>query len=124
MLDVGEHGERVGLPPGPVVGEHEQLTRPFPQRLFRDDLGERGGGLDVPAGLDVGRGEVLDGGEAQLGEAGSFELGVVAVDAGERGAAPQVQGGAELPGRGVWVGVAGGVEVVGEPGEVEVGGGQ
>jgi hypothetical protein len=106
-------GDGVGGPPDPGQGRHELPVQPFPQRVLLGEAGELADQLGLQAQLQLDVEAVLQGAVVPLleGDGGGLDAG--AVDAGEGGAAPQLQGVAQV--------FAGGVRLPGGEGGAAVG---
>ena len=96
-----ELAQRIGLPPGPVQGQHELLAEPLPQRILPDQPGELRHHLTVTAEREHRVHVLLDCAQPQLVEPEPFGIRPRPRNPGQRAALPQVQGRAQLPGRGL-----------------------
>lgn len=111
---VGVHGERLGLPPAAVQGEHQQFAQPLAQGVRRGQGGEFGDGLRVAALLQVHVEAGFEELEAPLLQAGALCLRVRPGHARQRLPVPQAQRPVQQ--------VAGGAQVSGVLGLLGVGG--
>ena len=68
ILPFAVTGERVGLPPGPVEGEHQVPAQALAQRVLADELLELGQHLVVPAEPQIRVDSALDAREPQVVE--------------------------------------------------------
>ncbi|GAA1514604.1 hypothetical protein GCM10009741_11270 [Kribbella lupini] len=85
--------QRISLPTGPVQREHQQLTRPLPQRMLDHDRCEHLRGLLRPAQVQIGRREVLDRGQPVLVKPLALPVREVTAYAGQRRTLPQLERG-------------------------------
>ena len=90
---LGEHVERLGLPPAAVVGEHELGAQPLAQRMLAGERAQLGDEVGVPAEPQVEVDEVLHHGHAALGEPFPLVLRERPDRAGERLPGPQAERG-------------------------------
>ena len=93
--------QRLGLPAAAVQGEHQLPAQPLAQRMTGDEGLELGDDLAVASEREVGLDPFLDGGQAELLEAGDLLLRE-RVEARSRRAAgraraPAPRGGASMP---------------------------
>ncbi len=112
-------GERLGRAARAVQRHHLLLAQTFVQRMFAHPLVQVGDDLDVPPQVQLGLGALDPRGQAlllQLGHDTAQQPG--GGEIGQRGAAPQRE---RLPVALRRAFVAGDVEQLGEPGEVELG---
>ena len=84
--------QRLGLPAGAVKREHQLPAQPLAQRMTRDEGLELGDDLVGTSEREVGLDPFLDGGQAELLEAGDLLLRErVEAEVGERRSAPEIQ---------------------------------
>nr|WP_256862102.1 hypothetical protein [Microbispora sp. GKU 823] len=101
LPDPAQGGEGVGLPSGPVEGEHEQAPQPLPVGVVLHQAFEVGHARSRVAERQPGLEPVLGGRGAQLGQPRHDRLGeLVRGELGERLAPPRLQRGAQRLGRG------------------------
>ena len=86
---VGEHPQRLGVPPAAVQRDHQQPAHALAQRMIRHQDGQVGHDLLVAAQREQDIGPFLGGTRAQLGEPHPLGLRERARHAGERDAAPE-----------------------------------
>ena len=86
---VGERGQRLRLPPGPVQRQHQLPAEPLPERVRADQLRQLPGRLGRPAELEQDVDVLLGGGQPLLAEPGPDDLRPRAGNAVERDALPQ-----------------------------------
>ena len=103
VADVGVGGQGLGLAPGPVQGQDEQLPEPLAQRVRPAPGFQFGGELAVAAQRQVGSGPGLDRRQVQLVQPRPFGIKKARIsEVGQRLAAPQperfAQGGGRVRG--------------------------
>ena len=87
------HLQRLGLASRAVQGQHQPLPQPLPQRMACDQGGQLPHQAGVAAEGQLDLGEVLDGGQPLLLQAGRLGLGEHRVDPGQGRPPPQLQAG-------------------------------
>jgi hypothetical protein len=92
---LGEHAQRLGVPPAAVQRDHQQPAHPLAQRVVRHHRGQVGHHLLVPAERQQHVGALLGRRGTQFAEPDPLGLRKRAGHPGERDAAPQRERGVE-----------------------------